>query len=311
MKKETTDKNFSNFAIKIIAKYGVFTIIPIVAIFSMNITLPEKYQIEAADIILVMLPMIFTIITISLSLPSEKIYGISITKFRRLRVGIYFSFLEMILITVLIFTLYTFFKIFNSITLIWALDFIAIVFAILFTIQEIPILVHNNKSIINVVKKAWMSKNKKSMEYGTSAIRTDLHTVIQNIVLQNGIVSTYNALKNEGSGDSATLNELLSINNEYLFECADNVEFFSEGIINSYKGINILNAIEISFSNIEDIFNFKDTFNVIKIYNDYQHYYQVTRLIFNLQEITSKLNLKTKFKDKLKQLTTLLLNRIN
>lgn len=27
MKKETTDKNFSNFAIKIIAKYGVFTII--------------------------------------------------------------------------------------------------------------------------------------------------------------------------------------------------------------------------------------------------------------------------------------------
>ena len=200
MKKETTDNNFSNFAIKIIAKYGVFTIIPIVAIFSMNITLPEKYQIEAADIILVMLPMIFTIITISLSLPSEKIYGISITKFRRLRVGIYFSFLEMILITVLIFTLYTFFKIFNSITLIWALDFIAIVFAILFTIQEIPILVHNNKSIINVVKKAWMSKNKKSMEYGTSAIRTDLHTVIQNIVLQNGIVSTYNALKNEGSG---------------------------------------------------------------------------------------------------------------
>ena len=311
MKKETTDKNFSNFAIKIIAKYGVFTIIPIVAIFSMNITLPEKYQIEAADIILVMLPMIFTIITISLSLPSEKIYGISITKFRRLRVGIYFSFLEMILITVLIFTLYTFFKIFNSITLIWALDFIAIVFAILFTIQEIPILVHNNKFIINVVKKAWMSKNKKSMEYGTSAIRTDLHTVIQNIVLQNGIVSTYNALKNEESEDSATLNELLSINNEYFFECADNVEFFSEGIINSYKGINILNAIEISFSNIEDIFNFKDTFNVIKIYNDYQHYYQVTRLIFNLQEITSKLNLKTKFKDKLKQLTTLLFNRIN
>ena len=51
------------------------------------------------------------------------------------------------------------------------------------------------------------------MEYGTSAIRTDLHTVIQNIVLQNGIVSTYNALKNEGSEDSATLNELLSINN--------------------------------------------------------------------------------------------------
>lgn len=52
-------------------------VIPYIGLFvSFSVTIPEKYNTPVADIIISMLLMIFTIIKIALSLPSEKIYGI-------------------------------------------------------------------------------------------------------------------------------------------------------------------------------------------------------------------------------------------
>lgn len=254
--KKRNFKSLCSFAIKLILKYGIFVVLPIVYLSCSHIKTTENLSIEAAEIILVMLPMIFTIITIALSLPSEKIYGISAMKFRRIRSGTSFSFLEMILITIVIFTLFTIFKILNFLILIWTLDFIALFYVVWFVIQEIPILTHNNGYIIKIVKKAWYSSNTKALKYGNNSIETDLNTIVQNIVLQNGIVFAYNAFKPLKKDDANLLDVLLSKNNEYLFECADNIEFFTEGIIDSYKDINVINAIEMSFNNLENILSF-------------------------------------------------------
>lgn len=310
MKKINFKSSFS-FVIKSLFKYAIFLILPLMYLFTLDINIADEFSIEAAEIILVMLPMIFTVITIALSLPSEKIYGVSAMKFRRIRSGINFSFLEMILVTVIIFALYTTFKIFKCLMLIWTLDFVAVFYSVWFIIQEVPILTHNNNCIIKTIKNAWLSNNAKTLKFGNNSIGVDLNGIVQKIVLQNGIVFAYNTFKISKKDDANLLDILLSKNNEYLFECADNIEFFAEGIVDSYKDINIINAIEMSFDNLEKVLSFDKSFNVVKIYNDSKHYYQATRLIFNLHKITSKLNLSTKFNDKMQKLLRLVFAHIN
>lgn len=59
-----------------VSRYALFLIAYIGLFVSFSVTIPEKYNTPVADIIISMLPMIFIIIKIALSLPSEKIYGI-------------------------------------------------------------------------------------------------------------------------------------------------------------------------------------------------------------------------------------------
>lgn len=195
-------KSLFSFTIKVLLKYAIFLILPLGYLLLSNINIPEEISNEAAEIILVMLPMIFTIITIALSLPSEKIYGVSAMKFRRIRSGINISFLEMVLITVLLFALYTVFKIFNCLSLIWALDFIALFYSVWFVIQEIPILTHKNGCIIKIIKKAWSSNNANALAFGNNSIGADLNGIVQKIVLENGIVFAYNTLKSSKNEDA-------------------------------------------------------------------------------------------------------------
>lgn len=86
-----------------ISRYLLFLVPVIGFAVSFSVTIPEEYNEPVADAIISMLPMIFTIITIALSLPSETIYGVPATTFRKLRKDWHFTFVEMIMITIAIF----------------------------------------------------------------------------------------------------------------------------------------------------------------------------------------------------------------
>ena len=140
--------SFFVYDYKAIVKDGTYQIVPIY-FFQID----ERFDIPAADIIISLLPIIFTRITISLSLPAESILGVKNTVFRRIRKDYHFRFIEMIVITILIFALFTISSILSKTFIIWLLDFISIYYSLRFVCQEIPLLVQDEKHILKIVKK--------------------------------------------------------------------------------------------------------------------------------------------------------------
>ena len=309
MKAETQEKFI--FFRSVFLKYGIFLFLPLFYLLLNKNDVPNRYSIEAAELILVMLPMVFTIISIALSLQSENIYGITSMRFRRLRGNTSFSFLEMIIITIFIFVIYTIFKIFDYLLLIWVLDVIAVFYGIYFICQEVPILERRNDRMVDVIKKAIRINLDKSLNSGNSSKGSDLITVIQNLILKNGIVFSYNALKRKEL-DAEMLDFLLSKSNEYFFDCVDRVELFKNGIIKSYKGINLVDAITMAFTNLDVLLNLNKDCNIVKIYGNPNSFYHVTRLVFCLQKIASSLSLIHLFNESMERLlVTVFLSNYN
>ena len=58
----------------------------------------------------------------------------------------------MILITIVIFSLYTVFAILSNSLFMWCLDFISIVYSILFITQEMSILLKSDKTLLKIVR---------------------------------------------------------------------------------------------------------------------------------------------------------------
>ena len=115
-----------------IVKYIAFIFFAIGIFLDHKIDISEEFDNQVIDIVISMLPMATTIISISLSMNSELIYGIESSKFRKLRKDINFNFMEMLIITILIFILTTICVIINFTISIWFLDIIAIIYAFVF-----------------------------------------------------------------------------------------------------------------------------------------------------------------------------------
>lgn len=160
-------KFFKNILLPVALKYLPILLFLPGFILYYKFPLEEEYNIQVADIIVSMLPMIFTIITIAISLQSIPIYGVFSIDFRRIRSKSTFGFLEMILITIGIFSLYFVFAVLSMTILIWTLNVISILYSILFVVQEVPVLTHSNWFLSRIVKNAWKEKNIQILSMAT------------------------------------------------------------------------------------------------------------------------------------------------
>ena len=105
------------FAIFCIIFRYIWIIIPFVSIAFINL-IPIDDNIfmftDAFEIISSFIPMVFTIIVVTLSRMNDKVCGIDSHDFRRLRKDIHFSLVEMILIGIALFTIGTIFRLISS-----------------------------------------------------------------------------------------------------------------------------------------------------------------------------------------------------
>lgn len=100
-----------------------------------------------ADIVVVLLPTIITVHSISLSLSKEKIRGTESNNFNLLRNGWYYSFLWMLCTVITIFFVNSLCAFFELKIAVIAIDVIALFYNFHFAIQEIPVLTKNEKAI--------------------------------------------------------------------------------------------------------------------------------------------------------------------
>ncbi len=301
-----------NSKVVFLIKYLPLLLIIPATILHYVVDLSTEYRNDAIEILVALLPMVFTIISIALSLPSDEIYGVSSIKFRNIRRQPSFSFLEMIIITIGIFGLLIVFKVLNMVIPIWSLCLISVFYSFWFVIQEIPILTRSSKKIINTIKKSWEIEGFSKYKYGNGSKDYILDSIVQNVVIVDGIFMAYSYFKTDDKQyNGKLLEKLLSKCNDFLFQLADNTSYICNNSVSMYKGFSIIDVIDIALGNIENCLSLNKDFNVVEIFELPDKFYHITRMTFALKKITDDLNLKDKFNERLREIINTLFWNIN
>jgi len=254
-----------------------------------------SYTNISSDIIIVLLPLVITILSITLSMPREPIYGIENTDFRKLRGERTYNFFEMMIITIVVFIVFGLASIFSLVVTVWILGLVSIWYSIIFLNQEIPILIRDDKKIKRIIRKN-IHKNIKEITLDSMPNEISMLIALQNLLLTEGIISAYEVLKtNNGERNRVYLDKLLSLQNEYLFGYIDNHTLVLESLTSQYRNIEILQAIDTSIRNINDIIGQNEQLNILEIYGDEEHFYHITRSLFSLHKILTELKFERKF----------------
>lgn len=294
-KKEIGFKYHFVFEVVFAAVFALFFILEI----SQKITIKME-EFPVVDIIVVLLPTIVTVISISLSLSNEKILNLKRRDFAKLLNGWYYDFLTMIIDAVVIFILYTVCKLTDAKLSTLILEGISVFYAIYYCCTEMPVLTQNDKRIIAIIKYNYYKNTQINYEFSRFEKQENLTIAISQLVFEKGIKCTYLTLKKK-EHNSKLLDDLLSIQNNLLFDAVDDAPYLKTNNVSEYKNldINLTTAIDTCFSDLEDLLSFNKDFNIEEIYGSKDKVYLMTRCLFCLHRICNTFNLKDKEKSKL------------
>ena len=273
MKKRNLIQLTTNRILIITAKYIFIILAVIFYIPEIGSKITEPDKINAFDLITTLLPMIVSTVTIALSLQDNDIYGMSNFKFRRLRKGFTFDFLEMVLIVISILTLSFVSKFLGNETSIFYLNIISIFYSIWFAIQEIPILTRNDKYLMRVVKRIYENNLSKNYQKGKDSSGYDFDEILTYLIFHKGLIETYSYLEIEDTNYDVNLMEhLLSLaikqmkayqEDENIIKDTNNVKYLKKTLNDTYF---IMDGLCDIFSNFQDI-SIKNKFNDSNITN--------------------------------------------
>lgn len=266
----------------------------------MDIIFPDKMFIhETTDnIISVLLPMIFTILVIAISLPDKDIYGVRINEFRRYRVDNHFDFMEMIIISIIIFIFHTIFSYFNYNLSIIGTYFLSIIYAFLFVFQEVPVILEKEKYLERCIKKIFQESNNSIIKSGLEGKENKKFKILKKFLFTQGYDSVFKSIKiKDEKYNQDLLSNLLTINIDFLRTIEENHDFYVNTSPEKIDGIEIIEAVSMSIANLESLLDMDSEYNIINIFKDGECYYWITRLIFLLQKVTTSLGMQEMFKN--------------
>lgn len=247
----------------------------------------EENIIYKIDLVTALIPMIISIITIALTLQDCDIFGISSFKFRRLRKGFNFSFIEMVLISVFLITFYSVSRLQGNIVLNLYVCAISIIYSLWFVIPEILILTRNEKFLMYLVYEINLD-NYNNYGYGKDSIGYDFDKVLIYLILNKGILETYKRLCNfKDDTDSITLNHLLDLSLKYLDDFKNNQKYIFNN--NDSESIRASKNNLISILDILALLNENKDINMIPIIKDSNVCLKICKAINELNYITKHL----------------------
>lgn len=267
---------------------GATLLVLLILILSFTNVIKFDCDFQNADIILIVLPTILTIISIILQFRRERIYGVSTKDFNKLRGSFYFDFLHIIIIFLMLNLVFLLAKIFNNNTssLIIVLDFIGFAYCFIFALQEVPILTMNDKYLYRVIKKAYKF-NKLDFILGYANKQNTLETILLYMTLNEGIVLTYDCLKEENNVpyNSNLFDNLMSIQNRFFWNIIENEGAIKAGIYDNDMDISLEKNINSAFNNIYVLTSLDKSKNYFLLFPGIDKTYHLTRLTFSLHKI--------------------------
>ena len=235
--------------------YSIFLIICLILNFKITIQIRDT-ELIVSDIVTVLLPCVITIISISFSISDNKIFGISLNEFKRLRnKKKYFNFQQMIYFIIFSFFFYALARSLKLQLNIILIDVVSIIYSLKFIHQDIPLIENDENKLIDEVLEMFKERTDSTyvINKDEGNIEEDLIKALGYIITSNGIELVLKKLEQTLDKKELTcaLNTLLLINIDYLDSLIKEKEFLSLLVENG----KLKTIIEISFKNINYLIN--------------------------------------------------------
>ena len=269
----------------------VFTLLDL-CLFKIKIVDYDSKLHEVSAIVVTLVPCIITIVSISLSISKEKIYGVTINEITELRGRFYFTFFHMIIITCVIIGMYSLLSVLNARVGIYCLELISWIYSIVFSIQEIPILVRSKWAIKRILNKNYLLISRHDLLFEKESSKI-FNTIITNVIFTEGIDTAFNLLDKKGRNAKDLLDYLMTMQNTFFWNILDDICINKSSPTDLYMDVSIRDAIDSGYENVAKfISNYSGTDIATKI--ETKKYYQITRSLFSLHELCSSLGLQKK-----------------
>lgn len=249
-----------------------------------------------SDLILILLPTAITIISVSLSLTKEKIYGATLNEINEIRGGMYFSFLHSVIIMCVIFLVYSSIYVFDLRIASYVLGVATWAYSLIFLYQEISLLIKSKSTIKRILKKRFKERG-ATFELMSQKKEQIFYKMIQNIILTEGVKTAFDLLNKKGN-EGKTLDFLLESQNDYFEEAIEDLPLENFSVCEKNIEANILTAVDVSYENITQLLANSSDFGCnLEISENINHY--IVGTILRLHEICVKTSMLEKEKKKL------------
>lgn len=252
---------------------------------------------EVSASIIVLAPLVVTIISISLSTRKETIYGATLGGINGLRGNFYFTFFHMTLIFCSIIGTYSIMRIFDLKIAVYFLEFLALTYSVIFSIQEIPVLSHSKWAIRNILRKNYLKINRNNLPFEKENTFT-FNIMITNIIFTEGIGTAYKLLDKKGGDEQDLLDYLLKMQNLYFLDVVESLSLSKNMPSDKRFDISIIDAANGGYNNILEFFTGNLKNNLIKK-QEAKKYYQISKTLSSLHFICNVLSLQNKEKAKI------------
>lgn len=208
------------------------------------------------QIIMILLPLMVTLIALSFALLPKKIYGVRYADLRRLALNRAYSFLSMIIISIVLFICCITFYYLDFVLCTIVIDFIALVYIVLFLCLEIPLLSQSPRRINHIIKNAinyeYTHQNDGKRKNDNKQITNNF---IYNEINDRGIYDVYfDCYKRTNKHSQKEANLLLNIyvkkiEDEYPYVSREERRRLVSNFCNNYIDyLEILATLNINFS---------------------------------------------------------------
>lgn len=289
----------------LIRKFNKYCILLLICASFVTIVLLESFKIIAFnecitnnssyDVILSAVPCVLTILSITLSISKEKVAGLERSLFNKLRSKFYYNFFEMILISITIFSVYVFLRLFNLSIAVFTLDLISLFLCALFCCEEIPILLKNEKRILKIIIKAQDNYfNKKEDK------KEDLNSLISDAqyfcITKYGISKVFYYYKLYSKNDNFEI--YLSNYRKSLFEETEFIKTINECSVSKFKDIELYDGIKKTYENVSVLTSKNSNCYLPSLLKNEGRYY-VESYLYCLHKLTDFMHVENIEKDNL------------
>lgn len=237
-----------------------------------------------------LLPCIVTILSISLSVSNEKIYGAKLSEIKELRSSFYFGFYHAILISCVAFACNILLKQLGLGISLFFLEVIAFIYCLIFILQDVPVLARSGRKIEKLLRNYY--KKIASEEHFNLDNKHEVFTrMVANMLLTSGVKNTFCALNSTTIDENKLIYDLLEIQNDYLHDIKCNVSGRQFAGAENYYENSVIRIVNTAYDNI-DILAFSTCIPFYEGKLTHEQRQMVASSILNLHKICKSLELQ-------------------
>lgn len=246
----------------------------------------NRYAIIASDIVVTLLPTVLTVISILYSIGDNKIYGIRINDFRKLRNKKYFTFSEMVYLIIFTFAIYAIAVFLKLDLCIILIDINSIHFSIKFLMENLPIIEEDMNKINDEIREIFRERLDSN---NCDSVDPNIIIILKNLILNKDIDSIIKILihHEETSYNTYILELILDVMTKMLRDNLSKIKFSNnwakeyDEVFDTFKSIS---------RNLNSLF--KNRFFEIKNYNNETIITKISLILYLLNEYSEIPTLK-------------------